>query len=416
MEKEDYQTTVKILIAVNESLTEELNVNELTITESLLSPTVYASIKIEETLAPQNWRNLDNYYAKPVIIQVSDPKFQNLKFNNTRITSDLIATLVIFRLSKRQRKNNYSTETFELSACSPTLITDAKSWVPDHWVSKTPSEIVENIYTNVFNLAKDNFEIESSNPVIDFAGERLHPFQIITQMAERAITNDGLNDPSFLHYMTLRKSNLENSLVHNFKSLNSLSNKQPINKDNPFSYSMKNLSNLNYYNPFDIMTFSFPCDFDLLSDIMNGYDEGGNKIFSLTTIDPYDGTGSVFRESNSKSSSKYTIAPFSSITNLKTSYKLDSNPTNVEAFLLKRKARMALLEQDKIALKMTIPFNPLLSVGNIIYVSLKKDSLYPALYGSGNYMIVNMTHQIKPKGLSVTNLDCVAKTVGRGVL
>jgi len=399
--------TASIILPIDPTLTADLNVEEVSVTESLLSPTVFASIKVHQTLETEIYRNMDLYYAKPIIISLARPFLRNF-FQKDNIGSEL----VVFRISNRNRRVMYSTEEFIISACSPSFITDAKTWVPDHWASKTPSEIVENIYTNVLNIP--SYEIEKSNPPIDFAGERLHPFQIISQMAERAITNDGSNDPSFIHYMTMQNSNFANILTHNFKSLRKLTEQSPIMS---FSYSFKNLTVNNYYNPFDIMSFSFPCDFDLMSDIMNGYDETGKEIFTLTTIDSYKGLGAIFKSEFNNLLSKYSLSRFSTPTNLTTASMLNSNPTNVENYLLKRKARMSLLNQDKIALKMTVPFNPMLSVGKVISVTFKQkpDLTMPALYGSGNYLIVNMTHVVRPRGLAVTNLDCVAKTVGIGI-
>jgi hypothetical protein len=93
----------------------------------------------------------------------------------------------------------------------------------------------------------------------------------------------------------------------------------------------------------------------------------------------------------------------------------------VEKYLLKRQARMNLLEQDKIALKVTVPWNPELNVGKMIDVLFprktgKAGTSNDVLYGTGRYLIVNLVHTIKSGGFSTTTMECVAQTAGQGVV
>lgn len=92
-------------------------------------------------------------------------------------------------------------------------------------------------------------------------------------------------------------------------------------------------------------------------------------------------------------------------------------PDYSELWLLKRQARMALLEQDKIALRLVVPWQPQLHAGEVIELVLynKDDDTQTLLnYGSGKYLIVSMTHNLKLGGFSTTTMDCVSTTVGQG--
>lgn len=399
---QDTKLTVDVLCPTDPNLIADLTLNEVNISESILSPTIHASFKCEQTLEP--FRNMDNFYAKPVVIIVKKPILKEMLGKE-----GINLGLVFYRLSNRKRKSDYTTETFELSACFPTLLADAKAWDKDSYIG-TPSDIVKQIFNNVFNMTGENgnIEVEDSYPTISLTGDARHPFQIINNLAERALSIEK-NSPTFLHYMTMQNTKGEDIPVHRFESVDGMIARGSINPATPFVYIFKNLPENNYENPFDIMSFSFPCDFDLVSDLLNGHDEGGNEFFNVTTIDPYNGKGSIFGEVFGE----YGTAPFASLTNLDSAYKLDQNPTDVERFLLFRRPRMALLEQDKIALKMTIPFNPRLNAGRVITVKIQKNG--EDLYGSGDYLIVNMTHSFRPKGISVTILDCVSNTVAAGV-
>ena len=110
-------------------------------------------------------------------------------------------------------------------------------------------------------------------------------------------------------------------------------------------------------------------------------------------------------------------------TNFNTEEAQDQCPSEIEKFLLKRQARMSLLEQDKIALTLTVPWNPMLNVGKMIDVKFPRKGIdedagpeYKLLYGSGRYLIVNLTHSIKNGGFSTTSMECVAQTAGQGMV
>ena len=87
--------------------------------------------------------------------------------------------------------------------------------------------------------------------------------------------------------------------------------------------------------------------------------------------------------------------------NYNTEKDQDQCASEIEKYLLKRQARMSLLEQDKIALSLTVPWNPMLHAGKMIDVELPRKGVEGGknedklLYGSGRYLIVNLTHTIK---------------------
>ena len=96
-----------------------------------------------------------------------------------------------------------------------------------------------------------------------------------------------------------------------------------------------------------------------------------------------------------------------------TAEQQNSCETNVEKYLHKRQYRMGMLERDKIALRITIPWSPWLHVGQQINFHWynRYDQSYQQ-YGSGRYLILHMTHNIQYGGYAVTNLDCIANTFG----
>jgi hypothetical protein len=257
-------------------------------------------------------------------------------------------------------------------------------------------------------------EIESCDPARDYMAENIHPFQVVAQQANVALAEG--NDPSFLHFMTYK-----NLGTHHFQSLRKLSKKKPVIR---LSYSENgNLSG--YADPRNIMTYSFPCDFDLLSDILNGIGPNGADISSFAAFNPKMKMFNLFGSQVIGCGIGSAVLK-AAMSNMGSAQQQNACPDYSQFYLLKRQARMGLLEQDKIALRLTVPFNPILHVGEIIRVELynkeieyrdrdrlQKDNLN---YGSGDYLIMSMTHNIKQGGFGTTTMDCVSQTVGQGVV
>jgi hypothetical protein len=75
---------------------------------------------------------------------------------------------------------------------------------------------------------------------------------------------------------------------------------------------------------------------------------------------------------------------------------------------------MGLLDRDKIALRITVPWSPWLHAGDMIHFHwYNRFNQAEELYGSGQYLIAHMTHNIQYGGYATTNLDCIANTFGR---
>ena len=397
---------VAAIVGADNELITEVTINEVSFTESLLTPGLQTTVYLQDTIHTEWFRNLDNYRGKFLEIKAT----RNILSEYKEFTRhDFFTRQQIYRLSNREN-DNYQIESFRLDACDPTLLTDAKTWVTASWQCVSPSKVVDDILTNC--IGATSVDIENSLEPRTYFAENLHPFQVITQQGEVALTEKDY-DPSFIHFMTYQDSNHEDNPTHHFRSLNQLANQEPVMR---LVYNGKGITSLNYVNPYDIMSYSFPCDFDLLSDILNGYDENGKFIKGLIVENPTNQTAAFVGTQGDCG-----LTPYVATTTKGTETEQNTCPSSLEQFLLYRKARMGLLEQDKIALRLTIPFNPNLNVGRVIDVNFQNhkavnNGVYDYLYGSGLYLITNMTHNIKRGGLGVTIMDCVAQTVAEGVV
>jgi hypothetical protein len=406
---------------ISSDLVDEFIINEVTMTESLLTPGLQTTLFVQNRINTKVVKNLNDFNDKDVTIRATRPIIS--EFYNKEQRPDgkayvdfLQTTQRIYRLSNR-KLINYQVEEFQLELCDPSLLVDANTYMEKSWDCETPTKIVTDILKSCIGANSLNVE-DNVGPRKKYLATNIHPFQAITQQEEMALAGGKL-DPSLIHFMTYQNDRSESIPTHNFRSLTKMALQNEVFE---FYYSGKNSNPYNYALPSEIMTYSFPCDFDALSDILNGIDIDGKNYSSITGINPTTAQVSMFSADtgNVPADTPCGRPPLYMVTNLGSAINPCSN-IDSEAYLPRRKARMGLLEQDKIALRMIVPFNPNLNAGRVIYVKIPntnpdvKDDKDKLNFGSGKYLIANLTHNIKLGGLGTTTLECVSNTVAAGV-
>ena len=419
---EEFLTDLKVTMdGVDPNLINELTVNEVTMTESLLTPGLQTTISVQSKINSEIVKNLSNFNNRNVNILVNRPIIKVLYGDKTRpdgrnYVSSLETTQRIYRLSNR-KLTNYQIEEFQLELCDPSLLVDASTFVNISWGCTTPSEIVRQVLARC--VGTTNVDIEDNvGPNKRYFAPGIHPFQVITQQEEMALAGGKL-DPSLVHFMTYQNQRSDNIPTHNFRSLTNMALQNEVFE---FFYSGKNSNPYNYAIPSEIMTYIFPCDFDNLSDIMNGININGEKYSSITGINPQTAAISAFNAESGKVPASFSCGMPSlySMTNLGSALD-DCTSIDPGSYLPRRKARMGLLEQNKVALRMTVPWNPNLNAGRVVYVKIPNTNPHfdgpenQWNFGTGRYLISNLTHNIKLGGLGTTTIECVSNTVAAGV-
>lgn len=393
----------------NDALFQDLSVKEITMTESLLTPGLQTSITLHSFFHNPIVKILDNLKSAATTINVKKPILADYGYN-----WGLNTGCRIYRLSDRKLINN-NIEEFTVHGCDDSLLNDARNLVSKSWKCVSPSSIVSEVLQSCTGARY--LDIESSSPARDYIAENIHPFQVVSQQADVALA--GGNDPSFIHYMTYRNTfngegiaSAEPNNIHHFRSLYSLTAGSSVVANYFFQETGINSG---YGHPESIITYQFPCDFDYLSDILNGLDLDGSNISSLVVVNTMLKMQSLLgnKAADCGVGGGQYMAAFS---NINSAGEQDSCNTDVEKHLLQRQARMSLLEADKIALRLTVPWNPDLHAGKMIGVYLinKATEKYDN-YGSGLYLIHSMTHTLKNGGYGVTTMDCVSQSVGGGI-
>lgn len=387
----DGSTILAISIeGVPDSYMYESSIVSVTLVESLLTPSIHTTVEIQDSIywAPEgSVKDLNIFKGKTL----------NLNLYKKDIDAELISSQIIYRIDNRKLMN-MQIETYNMHAVDSGALINSKNRVAKQWVGKSPTAVVTEILDGIG--AKYN-PLETSTPPRNYSATNIHPYQVISEQAEVSIAN-GV-DPSFIHFMTFENV----TGTHNFKSLANMARKGPMAE---YIWNEKGTNEAGFANPWSIMSFEFPCDFDLLSDLMNGV---GNSSSIIENIQ----TGAISQFGSQQRTTG--IGAGLSVYALSDLGSSDGFNVNVEKYLHLRRARMSLLEQDKIGLRMTVPFNPNLHAGNVIKASfLSKDeqTLGQPEYGSGEYLICSLSHSYKAGGFGTTTVDCVSETVAAGEL
>ena len=384
----------------------DFTVREIVMVESLLSPGLQTSVKAHSYLHNLPLKTFDDLKGKMMKIKITRPILS--KYG---LTNYMDVEQVTYRLGGRssldpnttdnRKMINRGVEELVFHACDNSMLNDAAQLVSKSWKCTTPDAIVRQVLQECIGV--ERLEVEKCDPARDYIAENIHPFQVVSQQAAVALASG--NDPSFVHFMTY-----ENLGTHHFESLHKMSGKSKI-ADLYFS-----MTGSSYSYPWSIMNYTFPCDFDLLSDVLNGVNDLGSNINSLLVVNPTNKLFSWIGNQNrgcGMGGGVHKVA----MSNQNSEKAADSCPDYVRVSVDKRQARMALLEKDKIALRLTVPWNTVYNAGKVINIILKnnEDKSGQLLnYGSGKYLISSLVHNIKAGGYSTITMDCVSQTVGHG--
>jgi len=384
---------------ISDSLTKQITVQEIMLGESLLTPGLQTSVLVHSSINELPVKNLDEFKDTEMSIDIE--KSLLTKFG---IEPRMFVRQTTYRLDNRKLINN-NTEEFYIHACDQTLLDNAATLVSKLWKCTRPSVVVRDVLSTC--AGAKSLDIEDADPARDYIAENIRPFQVVAQQANVALAAG--NDPSFLHYMTY-----ENFGTHKFRSLYSLTQQPAVAE-----YIFQETGSMSGHAfPYSILTHNFPCDFDLLSDVLNGVGYDGKNLNSLFTFNPIMAMFNKFG-SNTFGCGIGSGLPKMSMSNQGSAEQQNACPDYAHLYVHKRQARMGLLEQDKIALRLMVPWVPFLNAGKIIRLSIpnKADETGTTLnYGSGDYLIVSLKHHIKRGQPSTITMDCVSRTVGAGVV
>ena len=373
---------------------ESVTIKEIVMSENLLTPGLQTFVRLHSTIYAPVGKQFDSWKNQEMSFSLIGPQGAGRLDVNQKV----------YRLEDRHfmPTNVGATEEMTVHACDESTLQDAQTLISKSWKCTMPNEIVDHVLDKCLKVK--NKQVDKAMPARDYIAENIHPLQVIAQQTNVALDGD---DPSFVHFMTY-----EDKGKHYFRSLKSMAGAEGAD----FDYYQADIElETGYIKTNFAINFSFPCDFDYLSDLLNGLDENGKNRNTGYTMNPTFKSGQIL---NTESEDECGIGGFNykeGLSNKTSAEQQNTCNLDTETHLLKRQARMGLLERDKIALRITVPCNLDLHVGKKLSLTWKnKVDDCTLVYGSGTYLIASMTHNIKLGGFSVTTMDCVASTVSKG--
>lgn len=390
----------------------QVTCKEVTCTESLLTPGLQTSATFQSKIYKNDtFKNWDAIKGKEITINMHDGYGNDMSVRQT-----------VYRMDNRefQPVNVGQVEEFTIHACDKSLLDDAKKLVSKQWKCTPPGDIVQYVLGTCLGI--QNIDMDRSTPSRDYVAEMIHPFQVVAQQANVALY-DG-DDPSFVHYMTYGQSPGWTP-THHFKALKSLAKLPPkytyfhaeTGLAGGADYNNEKYRTPNAFNR-PAIHFSFPCDFDLLSDVLNGVGSGGENLNAGSFMNFMDhAAGFITGGQSGRMQGCVPYANFKqSLSNKGSAQQQNGCETDVEKHLLLRQARMGLLEKDKVALRMIVAWNPWIHAGDVVSLTWRDKERGQDLYGTGEYLVASMTHRVQMGGYATTTLDCVSNTVGQGIV
>lgn len=374
---------------------ESVTIKEIMMSENLLTPGLQTFVRLHSTIYKPPGKDFNQWKNQDMTFSLIGPKG----------AGQLDVNQKVYRLEDRHfmPTNVGVTEEMTVHACDESTLQDAQTLISKSWKCTQPSDVVNHVLSKCLKVK--NKQVDDAQPARDYIAENIHPLQVIAQQANVALDGD---DPSFVHFMTY-----EDKGKHYFRSLKSMTKGGA-----EFTYMQADVEEqTGYDNIMYAINFSFPCDFDYLSDLLNGLDENGKDKNTGYVFNPVMKAGQILGVSGMQD--ECGIGGFNykeGLSNKASAQQQNSCNLDTETHLLKRQARMGLLERDKIALRITVPCNLNLHVGKILKLVWKNKFSGADVFGAGEYLIASMTHNIKLGGFSVTTMDCVATSVGSGVV
>ena len=393
---------IEVRVYIDGAHLHDITVKEVILGESLTTPGLQTAVTLQSLVydkaGAKRWGDYKGKMLTIVMTYANTPDTPIVGGNTLYISQK------IYRIDNRELDINVGqTETLTIHACDPSLLEDAKKLVSKSWKCTMPSDIVKYALSSGCLGNNIRTDIESTGPARDYVAENIHPFQVVAQQANVALRDN--NNPDFVHYMTF-----ENFGTHHFRSIKSLIGNdlsiESVLPQNRFSNAEGGQLSLLQFRR--AIAFNFPCDFDLLSDLLNGIDENGKSINTVSAWNPMNGTAFLYGGQGGTGCSGIGQGNAKeAITNKGTSEAQNGCNFEVEKYLQLRQARMGLLEKDKIKFRMTVPWQPDMHVGQKVYFVHQNKETSGDIYGTGVYLIVAMKHNIQFGGFGTTTVDCI---------
>jgi hypothetical protein len=386
--------------------------NEISYNEDLFGGVVSGYIMITES----------NAYSE--LLALTGNEFLILSFNKNQddnISDTIQKKFRVYKIDKRQLAGNMYTEAYFLNFCSEELLISEQYKLSKSYPNQQISQVITDICINGLGINGNKLDIEETYGVYDFVIPNIKPLDAINWLSNYARPSTEHIGADMIFY--------EDKDGFKFKSLQTLTdgadddpNFQAYGK---YRYDPKNLNDEYLTEEFyNVTTYEIMNSFDSLNAIHSGM--FANQLISVDILtrrkivtnfdyfkywnDPDSGGLNDFPVTNNyqnrfgqglNETSQATLKLVFSNFDEANSAIVQANPGSVahnifaETYIPYRTAQLALANYTRI--KMSVPGDPLLTVGAVIefeLLSRDPNSKEQDLFYSGNYLVTAVKHMI----------------------
>jgi len=356
-------------------------------------------------------------------LQLSGNEFLEIEYSKSKNGPSNKNTFRVYKIGDRVPGGNPNTSFYTLYFCSEELLLSEQNKITKTYPGTKISDIVKNILDEELKiLPKNIYKIEETTGLYDFSIPRLKPFEAISWLSTYARPEAGgtTGGADMLFF--------ETKDGYNFRSIKSMLSAPPMAT---YKYQLNNLESADLTEKiFTVLDYEFVKTQDMLENISSGM--VANKLIS---IDPFKksynttnfninsketNTGSLKNRLGQNQNESYdsvvkvvtTNAGQRDVPYIKEVEGSVAQDIFIETYVPNRTSQINLA--NYITVKMTVPGNPILTVGRTMNFNLlsqrnssnntQKD--LDAFY-SGKYLITAARHVISAEGKYITVLEIV---------
>lgn len=354
-------------------------------------------------------------------LQLNGNEFLEIEYGKTKNGPTNSGYFRVYKIGDRVPSDNPNTNFYTLYFCSEELLLSEQNKITKSYTGTKISDLVKNIL-NILQVSSNKiYNIEETTGIYDFSIPRLKPLEAISWLSTYARPQKGGATGADMLFFETKDG-------YNFRSIKSMISAEPMAT---YKYQLKNLESADMAEKiFTVLQYEFVKTQDMLENINSGMI--ANKLIS---IDPFKKsfitTNFNIKQSETNIGSlknrlgKTQLQSYDSVVKVAISNSgqkeipyVKENEGSVaqdifiETYVPNRTSQINLA--NYIMVKMTVPGNPILTVGRTLNFNLltQRNSSNNTqkdldVFYSGKYLITAARHVISAEGKYITVLEIV---------
>jgi hypothetical protein len=360
-------------------------------------------------------------------LQLDGNEFLEIEYGKNKNGPTNSGYFRVYKIGDRIPGDNPNTSFYTLYFCSEELLLSEQNKITKSYTGTKISDLVKNVLNILQVLPNKIYNIEETTGIYDFTIPRLKPFEAISWLSTYARPQSGGTNGADMLFFETKDG-------YNFRSIKSMISAEPMAT---YKYQLNNLQSADMTEKiFTVLDYEFVKTQDMLENINSGMI--ANKLIS---IDPFKKSftttnfnlqqnetniGSLKNRLGKTQLESYDSVVKVAVSNsgqkeipyIKESAGSVAQDIFIETYVPNRTSQINLA--NYITVKMTVPGNPILTVGRTLNFNLltQRNSSNNTqkdldIFYSGKYLITAARHVISAQGKYITVLEIVKEKTQR---